>query len=320
MEIQNTSLRKVVIVGAGDVGSTHAFALAQSGIADEIVLIDKNEDLARGQVLDLVHGQAFFPTVSIKVGGVRDNADANVIVITAGAAQKPGETRLDLLRKNAGIVRSIMDDIVREKSRAVVIVVTNPVDVLTYCALKHSGWPKARVIGSGTVLDSARLRYFLSSYYTTDVHSIHAYVLGEHGDSEVAAWSMTNVSGIPVEEYHPIRKQEDDWNKIREEMEASVRDSAYHIIDYKGATSYAVALSLVRIVGAILRGQNSVLTVSTLVEGEFGLNDVCLSLPCMVSKEGAHTVLESNLSNDELKALKASAAVLKRAIRDIDSD
>lgn len=319
MEIQNTSLRKVVIVGAGDVGSTHAFALAQSGIADEIVLIDKNEDLARGQVLDLVHGQAFFPTVSIKVGGVRDYADANVIVITAGAAQKPGETRLNLLRKNAGIVRSVMDDIVREKSRAVVIVVTNPVDVLTYCALRHSGWPKSRVIGSGTVLDSARLRYFLSSYYTTDVHSVHAYVLGEHGDSEVAAWSMTNVSGIPVEEYHPIRKQEDDWNKIREEMEANVRDSAYHIIDYKGATSYAVALSLVRIVGAILRGQNSVLTVSTLVEGEFGLNDVCLSLPCMVSKEGAHTVLESNLSNDELKALKASAAVLKRAIRDMES-
>jgi L-lactate dehydrogenase len=319
MEIQNTSLRKVVIVGAGDVGSTHAFALAQSGIADEIVLIDKNEDLARGQVLDLVHGQAFFPTVSIKVGGARDYDDANVIVITAGAAQKPGETRLNLLRKNAGIVRSVMDDIVREKSRAVVIVVTNPVDVLTYCALRHSGWPKSRVIGSGTVLDSARLRYFLSSYYTTDVHSVHAYVLGEHGDSEVAAWSMTNVSGIPVEEYHPIRKQEDDWNKIREEMEANVRDSAYHIIDYKGATSYAVALSLVRIVGAILRGQNSVLTVSTLVEGEFGLNDVCLSLPCMVSKEGAHTVLEGNLSNDELKALKASAAVLKRAIRDMES-
>lgn len=293
-------------------GSTHAFALAQSGLADEIVLLDVNEDLARGQVLDLVHGLAFFPTTSIRVGDASDYADASVIVITAGAAQRPGETRLDLIQKNSLIVRSIMDDLIRQNSQSIVIMVTNPVDILTYIALKHSGWQKGQIIGSGTVLDSARLRYLISSYYRTDVHNVHAYVLGEHGDSEVMAWSMTHVSGIPVEKYHPIRIPRDEWQEKSREMEASVRNSAYHIIGYKGATYFAVALSLVRIIAAILRGQNSVLTVSTLVEGEYGLDNVCLSLPCLVSQQGAHTILESDLNDNELSALRHSASILKK--------
>ena len=313
--IQNS--RKVVIVGAGDVGSTFAFALAQSGLANEIALIDKNLDLARGQALDLVHGQAFFPTVSIHRGRDSDYADAGLIVITAGAAQKPGESRLDLLRKNAGIIRTIMDDILRQESSGVVVVVSNPVDVLTHVALRHSGWDRGRVIGSGTVLDSARLRYLLSDYYRTDVHNVHAYVLGEHGDSELTAWSMTNVAGIGVEEFHLLHKTGDDWKTKKLELEKCVRDSAYHIIDYKGATYYAVALALVRIAGAILRRQNSVLTVSVRLEGEFGLQDVCLSVPCLLSGSGVQNILEGRLETGELEALKDSAGVLKEAIRQL---
>ncbi len=308
----------MVIVGAGDVGSTHAFALAQSGLADDIVLTDKNEDLVRGQVLDLVHGQPFFPTVSIKPGGPEDYTDAGIIVITAGAAQKPGETRLDLLRRNAGIIRSIMDDIIKRNSGAIVIVVSNPVDVLTYVALKHSRWPRNRIIGSGTVLDSARLRHMLSAHCGVDVHNVHAYVLGEHGDSEFVAWSMAHVAGMSIDSFCPACLDEDNWPKEKKKIEEQVRSSAYHIIGYKGATYYAVALALVRIVGSILRGQNSVLAVSTLLEGEFGLSDVCLSVPCMVSSEGAHTILKSTLPRMEMDALSRSAQVLKKAIAELE--
>jgi L-lactate dehydrogenase len=311
--------RKVVIVGAGDVGSTHAFALAQSGLAEEIALVDTNQDLVKGQVLDLLHGQPFFPTVHIKVGDASDYRDAGVIVITAGASQQKGETRLDLLRKNASIIRSIMDDVIQHESGGIVVIVSNPVDVLTYVALQHSAWPRNRIIGSGTVLDSARLRYSLSAHCGVDVHNVHAYVLGEHGDSEFAAWSMTHIAGMAIDSYCPVCRKCEDWMKEREKIETAVRDSAYHIIGYKGATYYAVALALVRIVGAILRGQNSVLTVSTLLEGEFGLRDVCLSVPCLVSHEGAHTILAGRLPDNEMNALDKSAVILKQAISGLET-
>ena len=310
--------RKVVIIGAGAVGSTHCYALAQSGLADDIVIMDKNEDLARGQVLDLVHGQPFFPTVSIKVGSPSDFADANVIVITAGAAQKPGETRLQLLQKNSAIIRNIMGDIISQNSKAVVLVVSNPVDILTYVALKYSGWERGRVIGSGTVLDSARFRYLLSAHCGVDVHNVHAYMLGEHGDSEFAAWSMTHIAGMPMEEYCPICMRCSDWKTERQKIEQSVRDSAYHIIGYKGATYFAVGLALVRIVGAILRGQRSVLTVSTLLEGEFGLRNVCLSVPSIVSNRGVSKIIESNLSEQEHTSLSTSADILKTALKELN--
>jgi L-lactate dehydrogenase len=310
--------RKVVIVGAGAVGSTHCYALAQSGLADQIVLMDKNEDLARGQVLDLVHGQAFFPTVSIKVGDSNDFANANVIVITAGASQKPGETRLKLLQKNAAIIKDIITEIVNQNSSGVVIIVSNPVDILTYVALKHSGWERGRIIGSGTVLDSARFRYLLSAHCRVDVHNVHAYILGEHGDSEFAAWSMTNIAGMPIEEYCPICMSCSNWDSERKRIEQEVRDSAYHIIGYKGATYFAVGLALVRIIGAILRGQRSVLTVSTLLNGEFGLKDVCLSVPCIVSHKGVRKIIESNLNEKELTSLSQSADILKAALNKLD--
>jgi L-lactate dehydrogenase len=303
--------RKVVIVGAGAVGATFGYALAQSGLADEIALVDRNEELAIGQVLDLAHGQPFFPSVHIQVGQVADYADADVIVVTAGAAQRPGETRLALLQKNAAIMRSIVDDIRDQDSSAVVIVVSNPVDILTHVALKHSGWDRSRVFGSGTVLDSARLRYLLSQHCGVDAHNVHAYVLGEHGDSEFAAWSMTNIAGIRLDEYCRTCDRCDQWLVERGRIEQQVRDSAYHIIDYKGATSFAVGLALVRIVGAVLRGQRSVLTISTLLDGEFGLHDVCLSVPCIVSDGGMEKILESPLPSVERKLLAESAALLK---------
>ena len=306
--------RKIVVVGAGAVGSTFCYALAQSGLSEEIAVIDMNKDLATGQVLDLVHGKPFFPAVSIHVGGPSDYADADVVVITAGAAQRPGETRLELLKKNAAIVGSIVADVVEQGSHAVLLVVSNPVDVLTHVALKLSGWPRGRVIGSGTVLDSARLRHILSSRCGIDVHNVHAYVLGEHGDSEFAAWSMTHVAGMPIDYYCPSCKRCSDWIGERDQIEQQVRDSAYHIIDYKGCTHFAVGMALVRIVGAILRGQNSVLTVSMLLDGEYGLADVCLSVPCVVSRRGVDRIVESPLDEREIAALEASAAVLKQAI------
>ncbi|HLA85836.1 MAG TPA: L-lactate dehydrogenase [Thermoguttaceae bacterium] len=309
--------RKVVVVGAGAVGSTFCYALAQSGLADEIVLIDKNADLARGQALDLVHGQPFFPTVAIRIGDAADYADAHVIVVTAGTAQRPGETRLDLLHRNASIVGQIADDIAARGSRAIVIVVTNPVDVLTHVALRRTGFERGRVIGSGTVLDSARFRHLLSRHCGVDVHNVHAYVLGEHGDSELAAWSMTHVGGMPIDEYCPVCGRCEDWPAERARIEEEIRRSAYHIIDYKGATYFGIGLALVRIVAAVLRNERGVLTVSALLDGEFGLRDVCLSVPCIVSSAGVEKILEPRLPPDELNALAASAVLLKDAIHQL---
>ncbi len=307
--------RKVVVVGAGSVGATYCYALAQSGLADEIVIIDRNEDLAKGQVLDLVHGQPFFPTVIIRTGSVSDYADAQLIVITAGASQhNPGETRLDLLKKNAVIIGSIAEDIARQNSIGAMLMVSNPVDVLTYVAIKRSGWDRSRVIGSGTVLDSARLRHILGNHCGVDVHNVHAYILGEHGDSEFAAWSMTNIAGINIEDYCPICGKCYDWKNERKKIEQQVRESAYHIINYKGSTHFAVGLAMVRITASVLRNQNSVMTVSAMLNGEFGLKDVCLSVPCIVSERGIAKIIDNPLSSEEIGLLQHSAGVLKNAI------
>jgi L-lactate dehydrogenase len=310
--------RKVVVVGAGAVGATYCYALAQSGLANEIVLHDMNEDLARGQVLDLVHGQPFFPPVVIRTGNPDDYADAHIVVITAGAAQKPGETRLQLIRKNAAIVGSIAEDVARHNCTGIMLIVSNPVDVLTYVALKKSGWDRNRVIGSGTVLDSSRFRYLLGQHCGVDVHNVHAYILGEHGDTEFAAWSMTHVAGMNIEEFCPVCNGCEDWKNQRQLIEKQVRESAYHIINYKGSTSYAVGLALVRITAAILRNQHSVLTVSTLLEGEFGIKDVCTSVPCVVSDKGINRIINSPLTADELQSLSHSSKVLRDAIDSID--
>jgi L-lactate dehydrogenase len=311
---QSEKHRKVAVVGAGSVGATYSYALAQSGLADEIVLIDRNEDLVKGQVLDLVHGQPFFPTVNIRSGSPEDYSDAQLVVITAGATQRPGETRLQLLRKNSEIVGGIAEEIASNGCNGVILVVTNPVDVLTYVALNRSGWERGRVIGSGTVLDSARFRHLLSNYCGIDVHNVHAYFLGEHGDSEFAVWSMTNVAGISIDEYCPVCGKCSDWMKQRELIEQQVRESAYHIINSKGSTYFAVGLALVKITASILRRQNSVLTVSTMLNGEFGINDICLSVPCVLSEAGVTRILTSPLAPGEMDSLSRSASILKEAI------
>jgi len=310
--------RKVVIVGTGAVGSTFAYALAQSGLADEIVLRDANRELALGQVLDLAHGQAFFPAVQIREARASDYADARLIVLTAGAKQRPGESRLELLQRNVRIIHDIIDEIVREKSSGVVLVVSNPVDILTYVAHKRSGWPRGRVIGSGTVLDSARFRYLLSQHCGVDAHNVHGYILGEHGDSEFAAWSMTNMAGTPIEEFCRLCLKCDDWQAARRRILEEVRRSAYHIIGYKGATWFAVGLALTRIAAAILRNQHGVFTVSSVLEGEYGLRDVSLGVPCILCRSGVERVLQVSLPPDELEALAKSAAVLQEAIKSLD--
>ena len=307
----------MAIVGAGAVGTTFAYALAQKGLADEIDLIDANAELAEGQVLDLAHGLPYYPPVQIRVGRKEDYADAQVIIIAAGAKQAPGESRLALLKKNAAILETIIADIGGQNSSAVVVVATNPVDVLTYIALKRSGWPKGRVIGSGTVLDSARFRYLLSQHCGVDVSNVHAYILGEHGDSEFPAWSMTHIAGVPIDDYCPMCNRCENWQLERERIVKTVRESAYHIINYKGATYFAIGMALVRIVGTILQDQRGVLPVSTLLEGEYGVKDICMGIPAVIGQGGVREIVVAPLAKSEQRALQNSAVTLKKAYREL---
>jgi len=309
--------RKVVIVGAGAVGSTFAYTLAQSGLADEIVLLDVNQELVKGQALDLSHGLAYYPNVDISAGDSHDYRDAHVIVITAGVKQQSGQSRLDLLQRNAAIIEDIVDNIVAQGSEGIMVLVSNPVDVLTYLAHLRASWERGRVIGSGTVLDSARFRYLLSKQCGVDVHNVHAYVLGEHGDSQVAAWSMTHLGGVPINDYCEQCGGCDGWGRLQREIEEAVRRSAYHIIEYKGATNYAVGQALLRIVGAILRNERSVLIVSIPLEGEYGLNNVSMGVPSIVSQNGVESIIEANLSPREEEALIASAKILQESINEV---
>lgn len=320
VDIKNQfSSRKVVIVGAGDVGAAFAYALLQSGIAEGIVLIDKQQELAVGQALDLAQGLPFVPTTVVRSGSPDDYIDAAVIVITAGAKQKPGESRLDLLKKNSIIIQEIMDEIVARKSQAIVVIASNPVDALTYAALKRTGWPRNRIIGSGTMLDSARFRHLLSIHCGVDAGNVHAYILGEHGDSEFPAWSMTHIAGMQIDDYCPVCQKCGDWNQERERIVTEVRESAYRIIEAKGSTSFAIGLALVKIVSAILRNEHSVLTVSTLLNGEYGLKDVCLSVPCLVSQSGVERIMEGKLADEEHRALHASASVIGKSILELSN-
>jgi len=305
--------RKVVVIGAGFVGATYVYALMHTGLTGEIVLIDLDQKRLKGEVMDLEHGLAFVQPVEIRAGDYSDCADANLIVVTAGAKQTPGQSRLELTQRNADVVKSICNHIKKCDSEAVLVMVANPVDALTQVALKQLGWPRERVIGSGTVLDSARFRSMLSQHCGIDTRNVHAYILGEHGDSEVAAWSMTHVAGVPMKDYCVIC-QGCDSKKGHEEIARRVRDSAYHIIDYKGSTYYAIGLSLTRISGAILRNEHSILTVSLLLQGEYGINDICLSVPCVVGKTGVERIITAQLSEDEQAALRASAQTLREVL------
>ena len=310
--------RKVTIVGAGSVGSTYAYALAQDGIADEIVLTDFYSDLAKGQAMDLVQGVPFMSHVSIHAGGDEDYTDSDIVVITAGAKQAHGETRIDLLRKNAGIISDTMKRIDSSGCSGVVIIVSNPVDVLTKIALQACGWDRSRIIGSGTVLDTARFRYALSRDACVDARNVHGYILGEHGDSEFAAWSLTHIAGLQFDAYCKCcGKRLDEAEKYRTAIEKEVRDSAYHIIDYKGSTFYAIGMALTRITEAILRNEHSILSVSVELRGEYGVHGVCLSVPCVVGRCGVEKVLNAPLPENEISLLQDSAKRLKTALDDL---
>jgi L-lactate dehydrogenase len=306
--------RKVVIVGAGAVGSTFAYTLMQSGLAHEIVLLDKDEDRAKGEAMDMNHGLFFAPPVTIRAGDYDDCAEAALIVVTAGAKQEPAESRLDLVQRNVAICSEIMAEIAARTDEAVIIMVTNPVDILTHVAQELSGWPLHRIMGSGTVLDSARFRYLLSRHCRVDPRNVHAYIIGEHGDSEVACWSMTHIAGVPMRDYCQHTCGRDCSDDERRAMVEEVRNSAYHVIESKGATYYGVSMALIRITAAILRDENSVLTVSLHPSGQYGISDVCLSLPAVVNRSGIARVIEAKLPREELAALSRSREVLREVL------
>lgn len=314
----STKKRKVTIVGAGSVGSTFAFALAQSGLADEIAICDFLPKFALGQALDLVQGQPFLPQVDIHAGDDSDFANSDIIAVTAGAKQKPGESRLDLLKRNAGIISDIARRIAASRCPGVMLIVSNPVDILTEIALEASSWPRGSVIGSGTVLDTARFRYALARDAAVDARNVHGYILGEHGDSEFAAWSMTHIAGMGVPEFCAgCGKCADCGAMNRDAILKEVRESAYHIIDYKGSTFYAIGLAMTRIAGAILRNERSILSVSVALQGEFGINGVCLSVPCVVGSNGVDRIICAKLPPEEQKQLLASADRLKAALDEL---
>ncbi|HBQ65189.1 MAG TPA: L-lactate dehydrogenase [Clostridiales bacterium] len=307
---------KVVIIGAGYVGATSAYALMTAGTVSEIVLLDVNEKKLEGEVMDLNHGISFVPPVVIRSGDYEDCRDADIILLAAGAGQKPGETRLDLLKKNIGIFQEILPKVMQANEKAILLVVTNPVDLLTYATLKISGLPRQRVIGTGTLLDSSRFKYLLSRNCRVDPRNVHAYIIGEHGDSEVPAWSLTNIAGTPLDRYCQACCMPDSSCCDRESIFREVRDAAYRIIEGKGATYYAVGLAVRRIVETILRNESSILPVSSLMTGQYGVEDVCLSLPAIVDRQGIAKVLELPLDPAEVQGFRESARILKAHLKE----
>jgi L-lactate dehydrogenase len=310
------NIQKAAVIGCGFVGASTAFSLVQKGLFSELVLIDANKEKAEGEAMDLSHGRPFVHSMKIYAGDYDVISDCALIIITAGANQKPGETRLDLVHKNVAIFKSIIPEITKRNFEGNLLIVANPVDILTYAALKISGYPKERVFGSGTVLDSARFRYLLSEHLDVDSRSVHAFIIGEHGDSELAVWSSANVAGIDIHDFCELRGHY-EHDAAMERIYKEVRDSAYEIIERKGATYYGVAMAVGRIAESIIRDENSVLPVSSLMEGEYGLEDLCISVPTLVSQKGAE-VLEIPLDEKEHKKLRQSAAELKKVLETLD--
>jgi L-lactate dehydrogenase len=307
----NTQRSKIAIIGCGSVGSSFAFALSLNSSVREIVLIDQNEDLAHGESMDLNHGASFIKPVGISYAGYEGCRDADIIVITAGAKQKPGQSRTDLVQANVDIFLKIIPNIIKYNKDGILLVVTNPVDILTYVTLKASGLPKNRVLGSGTVLDSSRLRFLIGKHCNVDARNVHAYIIGEHGDTELPVWSHANIAGMVLKEYCPLCNDKCDYKKRLDDIFQQVKNAAYRIIDLKGATYYAIALALVRIVESIVRDENSVLPVSTLIEDYCGINDICLSVPSIVNNTGIKRFLRLQLSDTEASQLKHSADSLR---------
>lgn len=311
------NIRKVGIVGCGFVGSASAFSLMQSGLFSEMVLLDVNRERAEGEALDISHGIPFAGPMKIYAGDYDDLKDAAVVVITAGANQKPDETRLDLVHKNAKIMESVVKEIKKRDFQGILLIVSNPVDILTHVAQKVSGLPTNRVIGSGTVLDSARLKHHLGKHLGVDSRSVHAFVIGEHGDSEIAAWSSANVSGVPINSVCEMRGHF-DHEENSEDIADMVKNSAYEIIAKKDATYFGIAMVVKRICQAIIRDEKSIFPVSIPMRGEYGIQGVVLSMPAIVGGNGVENMLPISLDEKEKKQLQESAGVLKEIINGLD--
>lgn len=309
---------KVSIVGCGNVGMRYAYSMIIKGVSREMVLVDYNKNKAEGEAMDLSHGAPFVSPVNVYAGDYPDTADSDLVVITAGRGQKPGETRIDLVKGNAEILKSIVPQIVKYSPKAIILVASNPVDILSYITYKISGKPSNEVIGSGTVLDSARFRYLIGKHCNVDSRSIHASILGEHGDTEFPMWSKAMIGGILFSDYCKVCKDKcgQDNKAMLNEIFEDVRDSAYEIINKKGETSYGIGLALTKISKSILKDEDSVLPVSSLLENYHGVSDIYLSVPSVVHKAGIRQTLETDFNDIELEAFKKSAEQVKKVIRE----
>lgn len=310
-------MQKAVMIGCGFVGSASVFALMQSGLFSEIALIDANPEKAEGEAMDISHGIPFARQMKIYAGDYDDVKDAGIVIVTAGANQQPGETRLDLVNKNVGIFKKIIPEIANRGFEGILLIVANPVDILTKVATKLSGFPENRVIGSGTVLDTARLKYRLSEHLGVDSKSIHAFIVGEHGDSEIAVFSSANVSGIPLSQFCELRGHF-EHRASEQEIAEKVKNSAYDIIQRKRATYFGVAMAVKRICEVIVRNEKAILPVSTSMHGEYGIEDVVLSMPCVVGSDGIEVQVPVVLSEEEKGKLQESAKILKETISTLD--
>ncbi len=307
---------KIAVIGSGKVGSAVAFTLMMSDLSSEIVLIDVDKERASGEALDISHGIAYFKQIIVRDGDYKDCADADVIIITAGIGRQPGQTRIDLARANVGIVRTILEGVMKHAVDPLLLVISNPVDVLTYMIQKETGLSASRVIGSGTMLDTGRFRYLLSDHCKVDVRNVHAYIIGEHGDSELPLWSHASLASKPFEEFceackHPC------GGMNRHKMFESTRDAGIEIIKKKGATFYGIALAAARIAAAVMGDENAVLTLSSVLDGQYGISDVALSLPCTVNRKGIGWYLDLHINKEEQKLLEASADKLKSVIKEV---
>ena len=316
----NSLKPKVSIIGSGNVGVRYAFALMIKGVARQIILVDIDRKRLEGEVMDLSHSAPYISPIEILAGDYPDITGSDLVVITAGRKRRPGDTRLDLIEYNVELYREIIPKIVKYAPRAIILVVTNPVDILAYAAYKLSKKPAYEVISSGTVLDSARFRYLLGKHCKVDTRNVHAYILGEHGESEFPVWSRVMIGGILFKDYCPTCNNRYDCNReeILQEIVSEVRDSGQKIIEKKGETSYGIGLALVRITEAILNDEYAILPVSCLVDGYLGIEDVYLSLPSIINKNGVHRVLEITLDDNEQKLLKRSVHALKTVIKEVN--
>lgn len=318
MSSENLSSRKIGIIGAGAVGTTFAYSLIISGLTSQIVLVDIDKQKAEGEVMDLNHSLPFASPTKIWAGEHSDCEDADIILIAVDKGQKIKQSRLELATGNYEIFKQVVPSITRYNKDCILLVVTNPLDVMTYAALKLSGFPKNKVIGSGTALDTARLRFLLGDYFKIDPRNVHAYIIGEHGDTEVPVWSLANIAGIRLKDYCPICRVEynvDEFNKLF----TQVKNAGYEIIERKGKTNYAIALALTKIAQSILRDENAVLTVSTLLEDYHGVSDVCLSVPVVLGRNGVREIIKLPLDQREISDFQRSAKIIADATNSLMS-